>query len=415
MTDPRDAWMDDDGSSAEEPQEQHGQNGSGEPKPETGKANGQGDAGDYNGLAEMLSATAWRKREMPPVTRLLGDFLTTTTRAFIVGATGIGKTLLGLAMAVGMALGIGFLHWRSSRPARLIYIDGEMPRELMIARIEDASREIDRPDLLDNLMVFSLEDAEEIAERWPHLGMFQPLNTEAGQNFIKRLCTELKPDVVVFDNVQALLEGVQKEEETWTAVLPLVQWLSKQPIGQLWLDHSGHNSVRQYGTVVKAWRSDAVAIITPLPEEDRQPGETAFRLSFEPPGKARRRTPDNRTDFTTTVIRLRDGRWTGEPVEEDADKGKKAGVKPGIRLFHDALLNAIAMAPTAPGQTTVAAWEAECVNKGLMDPPESGDDATLRAKKRAMLRTAKSDLLAAKWIGINRERVSDLTQRYGRA
>jgi hypothetical protein len=368
----------------------------------------------YAGLAQTLSVTAWRKREMPQITRLLGDFLTTTTRAFIVGATGIGKTLLGLAMAIGMALGLGFLHWRSSRPACVVYIDGEMPRELLIARIEDAARQADRPDLLDNLMVFSMEDAEMIAERWPTLGMFMPLNTDAGQEFIKRLCAALKPDVVIFDNVQALLEGVQKEEETWTAVLPLVQWLSKQPIGQLWLDHSGHNSIRQYGTVIKAWRSDAVAIITPLPEDDRVPGETAFVLSFEPPGKARRRTPDNREDFATTTIRLREGRWSGEAADSEQATSKRARgkVPPSIRLFHDALLSAIAGAATRPGETAMFAWEAECVRQGLLDQIEPGDDANARHRKRSFLRKAKSSLLAAGMIGINSERVADLTRRW---
>jgi hypothetical protein len=368
----------------------------------------------YDGLAAALSASSWLQRTTLPVTRLLGDLITTTTRAFIVGRTGLGKTLLGLAFAVGMACGTGFLHWRSSRPARVIYIDGEMPAELLIQRIADAAERVGHPDLVENLMVFSLEDAEAIAERWPMLGMFESLNTEEGQNFIKRLCTALRPDVIIFDNVQALLTGVQKEEETWIPVLPLVQWLTKQRVGQLWFDHTGHNSDRQYGTAVKAWRFDLVGILTPLPEGEREPQETAFTLSFDHPGKARRRTPQNWAEFAAQIIRLRDGQWTGEPADsEQATRKRLRGkVKPSARLFHDALLNAIVAAATGPGQTAMFAWETECVRKGLIDPSEPGDDATLRARKRAKFRAAKSDLLAAGMIGINGERVSDLTQPY---
>jgi hypothetical protein len=80
--------------------------------------------------------------------------------------------------------------------------------------------------MADNVMVYSTEDAEDIAQRYPTLGMFEPLNTEAGHDFIQRLCTALKPHVVILDNVQALLIGVQKDEETWIPVLPLVQWLT---------------------------------------------------------------------------------------------------------------------------------------------------------------------------------------------
>ncbi len=368
----------------------------------------------YEGLAETLSARSWLQRTATEVTRLLGDLITTTTRAFIVGRTGLGKTILGLAFAVGMACGTGFLHWRSSRPARVIYVDGEMPADLLIQRIADAAERIDRPDLIENLMVFSLEDAEAIADRWPALGMFEPLNTEAGQDFIKRLCTALRPDVIIFDNVQALLAGVQKEEETWIPVLPLVQWLTKQHIGQLWIDHTGHNADRQYGTAVKAWRFDVVGVLAPLPEGERDPHETAFTLSFDHPGKARRRTPENWAEFASHIIRLREGKWTGEPVDSEAATRKRlrGKVKPSVQLFHDALLSAIAAAATGRGQTAMFAWETECIRKGLLDPVESGDDATIRARKRAKFRTAKSDLLAARMIGINGERVSDLTQRY---
>jgi KaiC/GvpD/RAD55 family RecA-like ATPase len=368
----------------------------------------------YEGLSECLAAGSWLQRTTQPVTRLLGNLISSTTRAFIVGRTGLGKTLLGLAFAVGMASGVGFLHWRSSRPARVLYIDGEMPTDLLIERIQDAAERIDRLGLIDNLMVFSLEDSEAIAERWPMLGVFEPLNTEEGQNFLKRLCTALRPDVIIFDNVQALLAGVQKEEETWIPVLPLVTWLTKQYIGQLWFDHTGHNADRQYGTAVKAWRFDVVGILTPVSEEEREQHETAFTLSFDHPGKARRRTPANWLEFATHIIRLRNGQWTGEPADSEAATRKrlKGKVKPSTRLFHDALLSAIAAAATGPGQTAMFAWEIECIRKGLLDTIETDDDAATRAKKRAKLRTAKSDLQAAGMIGINGDRVSDLCQRW---
>ena len=91
-------------------------------------------------LRDFLNIGAWTEREIPPADRLLGDLVTTTTRIFVVGRTGLGKTLLGLGMAVGMATGAGFLHWRSSRPARVLVVDGEMPCELIRARAIDAMR-----------------------------------------------------------------------------------------------------------------------------------------------------------------------------------------------------------------------------------------------------------------------------------
>ena len=183
----------------------------------------------YDGLASALMASTWLSRSLPRIDRLLGDFITTTTRAFLVGQTGLGKTMLGLAFAMGIGFGTGFLHWRSNRPARVLYLDGEMPAELLIQRLRDAARRIGREGLIDNVMVLSTEDAEEIAEQWPMLGMFEPLNTDGGHDFIKRLCTALKPDVIILDNVQALLVGVQKDEETWIPVLPLGPVAHQEP------------------------------------------------------------------------------------------------------------------------------------------------------------------------------------------
>jgi hypothetical protein len=87
-------------------------------------------------------------------------------------------------------------------------------------------------------------------------------------------------------------------------------------------------------------------------------------------------------------------------------------VSPGIRLFHRALLDAIAIAGTAPGETTRIAWEAECVRVDLLDPIAAGDDYRTKAAKRAKLRKAKSDLQAAKVIAIDGERVRDLTRQW---
>jgi hypothetical protein len=364
-------------------------------------------------LRAQLSAGTWLSRPMPTVDRLLGDFITTTTRAFLVGRTGLGKTMLGLAIAMGIGFGLGFLHWRSSRPGRVLFIDGEMPTELLIQRIRDAARRIGREDLIDNVMVFSTADAEKLGEAYPALGMFEPLNTDAGHEFIKRLCEMLKPDVVILDNVQSLFAGVQKDEETWIPVLPLVQWLTAEHIGQLWFDHAGLAD-RQYGSVVKSWRMDAVGFMKELPDDEQEPYETAFLLSFDPPhGKARRRTPDNWNEFSPHIIRLRDDVWTSEPAEKRNGSGVARGkVAPSRRVFHNALIDAIAHAGTRPGETTHDAWETECVRRDLIEKIESGDTRRDRERKRIPLRRAKSELQAQHWIGVDGERVMDLTHDY---
>ena len=356
------------------------------------------------GVRTFLSIEEWAKREVPEPDRLLGDLVTTTTRIFLVGRTGLGKTLLVMGLACGMANGEGFLHWRSARPARVLVIDGEMPGELIKARSIDALGRAG-PIPPGNLVIYSRDAEDEFARLFPKLGRFAPLNSEEGLNFLSALIAALGGvDVVIFDNVMSLLAGDQKDEVSWSEVLPLVRYLTSRRIGQIWMDHTGHNSDRQYGSSTKAWCFDGVGIMTPLPDGQQQKEEVAFKLSFEPPGKARRRTPDNWRDFETCTIRLRDGRWTSE---EHAHAPRSAKLSPTANAWHEALFDALVISNT-PSRTTRSAWYAEAVRLGLAEPIGPADSSSVKDAKKKKFRKYLSELKVARLIGVDGETVNDL-------
>jgi hypothetical protein len=364
-----------------------------------------GDAGATPQLREFLAIHAWADREIPEPEKLLGDMVTRSTRAFFVGTTGLGKTMFAFAMAEGMASGQGFLHWRSSRAARVLYVDGEMAADLIKARSIDALRRggtVSKPGMLT---IYSRDFEEQIAGRFPTVGKIAPLNTADGHLFIMNLIDAIGGvDVVIFDNVMSLLSGVQKDEETWTEAQPLVAKLSAGNVGQLWFDHTGHNKNQQYGASVKAWSFDAVGMMTPLPDDQRQPREVAFQLSFEPPaGKARRRTPDNWDQFETCIIRLAEDRWTSDRCEVGKPPVKPK-VSPTALAFHRALL-AAAASSLIPSETTRTAWYAECVRLGLVDPLSDDDSRAGKDRKLSKHRKYLSELKVAGWIEVDGETV----------
>jgi hypothetical protein len=86
-----------------------------------------------------LSIDQWLSRDLQPPDFLMGHWLSTTSRALLVGATGLGKTNLAMAMAMYAAECRQFLHWRAHRPCKVLYIDGEMPGRLFKERIEDTA------------------------------------------------------------------------------------------------------------------------------------------------------------------------------------------------------------------------------------------------------------------------------------
>ncbi len=360
-------------------------------------------------LRNLLAVETWLTRDIPEPEHLLGALISRSTRMFLVGRTGLGKTLLGLALAAGMASGAGFLRWRSSRPARVLYLDGEMPADLIRGRLVEAVRRLDRPIPAGNLLVFGRDLEDAVARLFPAVGEMPPLNSDAGAAWMFRLIDAIGGvDVVFFDNVMSLLVGVQRDEEAWSAALDLVQGLTAQRIGQVWMDHTGHDSSRQYGSATKSWRFDAVGQMAPIENDQRRPGEVAFTLSFDPPGKARRRTPDNWHDFEAVTIRLADDRWTAEAAgKHRRHVGQKA------RLFHSAMLDALAAGRgCGQGRVKREAWLAECVRRNLIEAPADGDNCYARDRKIAPFRKAVMDLQAAGWVGADGDIFTDLTSLY---
>ena len=88
----------------------------------------------------QLTVEAWLRRKLPPRDFLFDAVLSTICRWLIVGATGVGKTLLALELAFAIAAGANFLNWKGDgRKPRVMYFDGELPAETLKERIELAS------------------------------------------------------------------------------------------------------------------------------------------------------------------------------------------------------------------------------------------------------------------------------------
>lgn len=343
-------------------------------------------------LAALLSEDSWRDMDIPPQDRLLGDLLTTTTRAFLSGRTGLGKTLFGMGIAYGVASGAGFLRWESARPAKVLYIDGEMPAELIKPRaIAEARRLAARGFSVPtgNLMVFGRDIETQARKLVPDLPTMAPLNTEEGRRWLFALLKAVgKPDLLIFDNVMSLVVGDQKDEVPWSETLPLVQAISDRRMGQLWLDHTGHNSDRQYGSSTKAWRFDLSAVISPPAGAKADPRQVSFTLKFD---KARRRTPDNFQQFEDQTIRLADDAWTAESVVPTNAKAEGPKVSPQAEACFDVLFGLALI----DGTVSRGSWQAACLACGAV-PAE------------ASFRTHLSNLKVAGWIAVDGNDVQPL-------
>jgi hypothetical protein len=303
-----------------------------------------------------LTIKEWRERKLPPLDLLLGHWMSTSVRVLLAADTGLGKTNFCMALAAHAAAGKDFLHWRAHRPARVLYIDGEMSRRLYGHRIDDAERRLGC-DPGDNLMCMSSEDIEN----------FPPLNTPEGLAFLEEYIERVEErigarlDFIFFDNVMALIQGDQKDEVGWTAVLPLINRLTKRRIGQLWVNHTGHNATRGYGSKTKEWRMDTVIHLTAA---ERADADICFQMEFR---KARERTPASRADFEDVTIALVDDKWIG--TIDEVNRGKPSDKEASTLEAFDDLVKDHKTVQRPDGQWAIKRddWERECVRRGIVD------------------------------------------------
>jgi hypothetical protein len=316
---------------------------------------------------ELLTLDAWLGRDLPEPDFLLGEVLSTTSRLEWIGPTGIGKSNILLALAIAIADGRDFLHWRGSgRPRGVLYIDGEMNRRVAKKRLSDAARRHgSRPS---TFFYLSREDYSSL----------EPLNCEAGQKFVDEVIDQIGTvDLIIFDNIQAILRGEMKEEEAWEQTLPWVRDLTRRSVGQLWVHHTGHDESRGYGTKTREWQFDTVAL---MGWEERPDADIAFSLRFL---KARERTPENRADFDDAVIILSGDEW----ASERGGRSKKPVARDrALQLLNDAVARHGFTPPTSeyisPNTlvVTLAHWRKAC-DLGCIS--EGDQDARNKAFNRA--------------------------------
>jgi hypothetical protein len=240
-----------------------------------------------------LTLAEWKARDLPPPDYICGNWLSTTSRVLLVAPTGLGKTMFGVGLTMAMAGNLDFLHWKGRRPAKVLFIDGEMSNRLLRQRLLDEARRLGVAP--ETFYALSHEDVQN----------FAPLNTVQGQALVNAVIEKLGGvDLIEFDNTMSLIAGDHREEEGWRQTLPWVLSLTRRGIGQIWVHHTGHDESRTYGTKTREWQMDTVIHLERVKRADT---DVSFEIQFR---KARERTPETQNEFKTARVALVNNKWT---------------------------------------------------------------------------------------------------------
>lgn len=247
-----------------------------------------------------LTCGEFLAKQFPPREMLLDPILPKKSISMLFGPRGLGKTFMAMGIALAVASGDSFLGWTAPHPAKVLYIDGEMPASLMQDRVARAIKNLARPDLAkENLFILS---ADEIGRSLPDLG------SEDGRKLYAPLLEQL--DLIIIDNLSTLCRtGKENEAEGWDE---MQAWVLTQRIAGrsvLFIHHAGKGG-EQRGTSKREDVMDTVIKLSRPPDYGQSQG-ARFRVEFT---KARGIFGKDAEPFEAT---LKDDQWaTSAPVNE---------------------------------------------------------------------------------------------------
>ena len=236
----------------------------------------------------LLSAGDLDALVVPSRRELLDRWFAEGDLGFLFAQRGVGKTWLSLLLGRALAGGEAAGPWKGNKesPAKVLYVDGEMPLELLKARQRGLGIEGDGVTFLNHEALFD------------RTGNLLNLSEPAAQREITSLCREEGFNVLVLDNLSCLFQGISENDaDAWEMVLPWLLDLRRLKIAVLIVAHAGRNNAMR-GT---SRREDAAAWVIRLDDAAAGSGPkngAKFVSSFAKPS---RNTPENIPPLEWTV------------------------------------------------------------------------------------------------------------------
>ncbi|WP_298627676.1 AAA family ATPase [uncultured Legionella sp.] len=207
--------------------------------------------------------------DLPPREYLLEPWLPKAGICMVYAKRGVGKTFFALEIAMAVACGIPFLSFNAPKPAKVLYIDGEMPANVMQERFSKIMGRITPSTLMQQPRIIT-----------PDLqhGFMPDLSTESGQDVIRPYTDEA--DLIIIDNISTL-GGCSKENEaqSWFPLQQLALELRRQGKSVLFIHHAGKSGT-QRGTSKREDILDT-SILLKHPSDYEPSSGACFELHFE--------------------------------------------------------------------------------------------------------------------------------------
>jgi putative DNA primase/helicase len=178
----------------------------------------------------VVTSNELHNLKLKPRKKLLGDWFCEGDLGFIFAFRGVGKTWLALGIARALSEGGKIGDWQAHEHVKVLYIDGEMPPDLMRDRCDGLERSSGELEFLNHEILFE------------RAGKVLNITNPEIQQAITERCIKTGAKVVILDNLSTLASGMRENEaDSWELVNNWFLDLRRRKIAVVIVHHAGRS------------------------------------------------------------------------------------------------------------------------------------------------------------------------------
>jgi putative DNA primase/helicase len=178
----------------------------------------------------VVTSSELRELRLKPRRKLLGDWFCEGDLGFIFAFRGIGKTWVALGIARALCEGGKLGDWQAHERVKVLYVDGEMPPDLMCERDKGLQGNIGEVEFLNHEILFE------------RTGKVLNITKPEVQAAITVRCVKTGVKVLILDNLSTLASGMRENEaDSWELVNSWLLDLRRRKIAVVIVHHAGRS------------------------------------------------------------------------------------------------------------------------------------------------------------------------------
>jgi len=180
--------------------------------------------------AAVVTSSELHDLELVPRKKLLGDWFCEGDLGFIFAFRGVGKTWFALGIARALTEGGKLGEWPAHERVKVLYVDGEMPPDLMRERDKGLEGSTGELEFLNHEILFE------------RTGKVLNITNPEVQQAITQRCVNSGTKVLVLDNLSTLASGMRENEaDSWELVNNWLLDLRRRKIAVVIVHHAGRS------------------------------------------------------------------------------------------------------------------------------------------------------------------------------